>query len=72
MSGYGTVNENPDFVKAVEQCADVMMSVENAVLVPRQVKDYIFDEMEPYFTGQKDWDTCFDRLVNVLELYKDE
>ncbi len=64
--------KNPNFVKAVEQNAEVMMSVDNALLVPIQVYAYIRDEMTPYFTGAKDYDSCFDRLVNVLELYKDE
>ncbi len=63
---------NPDYVNAVEMCAEVMVNVDNAVLVPSQVKQYIVDEMNPYFTGRKDWDECYDRLVNVLELYKDE
>ncbi len=63
---------NPDYVKAVNQCAEVMISVDNAVLVPSQVMQYISEEMTPYFNGDKDWDSCFDRLVNVLELYKDE
>ncbi len=72
MSGQGTWEENPDVVKAVEQCAEVMMSVENAVLVPNEVRWYIDDEMTPYFSGEKDWDSCYNRLINVLTLYKDE
>ncbi len=61
-----------NFTKAVEMCAEVMMGVENAVLLPDQVTDYIFEEMTPYFKGDKEWDECFDRLMNVLTLYKDE
>ncbi len=72
MSAFMADTENPDFVKAVKQCAEVMMSVDNAALVPYQVKRYIRDEMTPYFSGQKDWNSCFDRLINVLTLYKDE
>ncbi len=65
-------NEDPVYIKAVEDCAELMMSVDNAVLVPYQVEKYIREEMAPYFSGDKDWDECFDRLVNVLTLYKDE
>ncbi len=72
MSGWGSGEENPDFVKAVERCAEVMTAVDNAVLVPYQVSEYIYDEMTPYFIGQKDWDECYNRLINVLTLYKDE
>ena len=33
---------------------------------------YYRDEMLPYIQGKQDFDVCFDKLVNVLELYIDE
>lgn len=77
MTGYYVDDTNPElnnpaFVNVLEQCTEVMTSVEDAVLVPRQIWKYVREEMEPYYSGSKDWESCFNRLVGVLELYKDE
>ncbi len=64
--------DDPVFARAVEECAELMMSVDNAVLVPEQVRSYIHKEMTPYFSGENEWDECYDHLINVLTLYKDE
>ncbi len=65
-------DDYPAFNSAVEQYSEVMMSVDNASLVSVQIYAYIRDEMTPYFTGEKDYDTCFERPINVLTLYKDD
>lgn len=64
--------EDSKYTESVSQCAEVMMSVNNAVLVPWQVESYVLTEMMPYINGSEEWDTCFDNLIDLLNLYKDE
>mgnify|MGYP003818745399 CR=1 FL=1 len=40
--------------------------------VSSTVEGFVWDEMEPYFTGQKSYDDCLASLKNKLELYVNE
>ena len=41
-------------------------------MLPPILLTYIKDNMEPYLRGKAAFDDCYDDLLNVLELYKDE
>lgn len=64
--------EDSKHTQSIAQCAEAMMSIENAVLVPYQVERYVLNEMIPYINGSKEWDVCFNGLIDLLNLYKDE
>ena len=46
--------------------------ITRAVMLPPILLTYIKDNMEPYLRGKAAFDDCYDDLLNVLELYKDE
>lgn len=50
----------------------VAQRVTRAVMLPPILLTYIKDNMEPYLRGKASFDDCYDDLLNVLELYKDE
>jgi hypothetical protein len=41
-------------------------------MIPPVLLTYIRDSMEPYFKNQASFDDCYNDLLNVLEIYKDE
>ena len=43
-----------------------------AVMLPPILLTYVKNNMEPYLKGKKDFEDCFKKLLNTLELYKDE
>ena len=47
-------------------------SISHSSSFPPVLYRYYRDEMLPYIQGKKDFDECFDKLMNVLELYIDE
>ena len=56
----------------LDALADAMNHIDRAFIFPPVLWTYLRDNMMPYIKDNKDFDTCFDKLVNVLELYIDE
>ena len=56
----------------LDALADAMNRIDRAFIFPPVLWTYLRDNMMPYIKDNKDFDTCFDKLVNVLELYIDE
>lgn len=46
--------------------------ITRAVMLPPILLTYVKNNMEPYLKGKKDFEDCFKKLLNTLELYKDE
>ncbi len=52
---------------------DLVLSADSANLgVPLALSGFVEEAMAPYWDGTKSYDECYDRLLNILELYKDE
>ena len=48
------------------------MDVTDAICVPAVLFQYVRDEMLPYIKGDSTFEQAFKKLMNELELYKDE
>ncbi len=48
------------------------MNVTDAVCVPAVIYRYVRDDMLPYIKGNSTYEQVFEKLMNELELYKDE
>jgi len=46
--------------------------VDNIVIVNPGLREIIETFENEYLSGQYDYDVCFDRMMNKLEIYKDE
>jgi hypothetical protein len=46
--------------------------VTRSVLLPPILKTYLKENMEPYLKNKAEFEDCYNDLLNVLELYKDE
>ncbi|MBQ5356414.1 MAG: hypothetical protein IIU08_11150, partial [Clostridia bacterium] len=46
--------------------------VTDSALLPPVLFSYLKDNMEPYLRKKADFEECFGKLMNELELYKDE
>jgi len=65
---FGSIDEN-----TVNAYAKIIMNVDSAILgIPNALQFFIIDEMTPYWEGTRSFDDCYARLVNKLEIYKDE
>ena len=51
---------------------NITIRVTRSVLLPPILKTYLKENMEPYLKNKAEFDDCFNDLLNVLELYKDE
>ena len=45
---------------------------DHAIFYSPLVYTYVRDNMMPYITGKKTYEECYKKLLNTLELYKDE
>ena len=51
---------------------NITTRVTRSVLLPPILKTYLKDNMEPYLKNKAEFEDCFNDLLNVLEIYKDE
>ena len=51
---------------------DLLLDYDHAYCKSRVLTRYVRDEMMPYIQGQKSFEDCYKKLMNTLELYKDE
>ena len=58
----------------VESFWQLMESVTDSVILPTVIRNYIIQDMKPYITSKdgSNYDKQFAKLMNELELYKDE
>lgn len=58
----------------VESFWQLMESVTDSVILPTVIRNYIINDMKPYITSKdgSNYDKQFTKLMNELELYKDE
>ena len=50
----------------------VLTEEDYIALIPEVIERYLILEMMPYVRGKKDWDDCYKRFLNTLELYASE
>ncbi|MBQ4354272.1 MAG: hypothetical protein IJC71_05200, partial [Clostridia bacterium] len=55
-----------------EPLIEKMQNITRAFVSPAIIRRYLKLEMQPYLTGTRSFDDCFDNLKNTIELYKDE
>ncbi len=58
--------------KQLQLLTEYAQNADAGYFIPQIVLDYVREEMTPYINGTKTYEECYDRLVNVLTLYKDE
>jgi len=56
----------------VDSFEGIVNSVDNIVIVNPGLREIIETFENEYLSGQYDYDVCFDRMMNKLEIYKDE
>jgi hypothetical protein len=49
-----------------------MSNFDRVCIRPPVLLQSVWDEMKPYIKGNKPFDDCYKKLLNMLELYKDE
>jgi ABC-type sugar transport system, periplasmic component len=62
----------PISAEETEAFYDITTRVTRSVLLPPILRTYLKDNMEPYLKKKAEYDDCFNDLLNVLKLYKDE
>ena len=62
----------PISAEETEAFYDITTRVTRSVLLPPILQTYLKDNMEPYLKKKAEFDDCFNDLLNVLKLYKDE
>ena len=62
----GWVEENIPGLK------EILLDFDHAYLHQPLISQYVRDSMLPYVTGTKTFEDCYKKLLNTLELYKDE
>ncbi|MBR5680361.1 MAG: hypothetical protein IKX19_06875, partial [Clostridia bacterium] len=62
----------PISAEETEAFFSITTRVTRSVLLPPILKTYLKENMEPYLKNKAEFDDCFNDLLNVLELYKDE
>ena len=51
---------------------EIMSNFDRVCIRPPVLLQSVWDEMKPYIKGNKPFDDCYKKLLNMLELYKDE
>ena len=62
----------PISAEETEAFYDITTRVTRSVLLPPILKTYLKDNMEPYLKKKAEFEDCYNDLLNVLKLYKDE
>jgi ABC-type glycerol-3-phosphate transport system substrate-binding protein len=61
------------YEEIISEQMDMLINVDSAKLVSRiPYREFLMEEMMPYFKDTKSFDDCYSRLVNKLELYASE
>ncbi len=72
--GSSYIEEYPDFITEadIQYFLDTSMAVSDAAMRPTVIYNDVMDNMTPYIEGKDAYEKCLGRLMNELELYKDE
>lgn len=62
----------PISAEETEAFYDITTRVTRSVLLPPILQTYLKDNMEPYLKKKAEFEDCYNDLLNVLKLYKDE
>ena len=65
---YGFAVSEEDYNPLIEKC----FNVTRAFASPSIMRRYLKLELQPYITGKRSFDDCYDNLYTTIELYKDE
>ena len=72
-SAAKTIMENQGYPdERIDAIAETLNAIDRAYMLPPIQWIYLRDHMMPYIEENKDFDTCFDKLINVLKLYIEE
>ena len=69
---WGLDIEDPEEQKLLDEFVELWSSPTNAQRLPDTVSRYINLELMPYVKGEKQWNDCYKRFMNTLELYASE
>ena len=59
--------------RSKEEILDALTErITRAVMLPPILLTYVKKNMEPYLKGKTDFEDCWKKLLNTLEIYKDE
>ena len=56
----------------VDDTESYLKDFDHAIFYSPLIYTYVRDNMMPYITGKKTYEECYKKLLNTLELYKDE
>jgi len=56
----------------VDQAEEYLTNFDHAIFYSPLIYQYVRDSMMPYITGKDSYEKCLGKLLNTLELYKDE
>jgi len=59
-------------ISVVDMAEEYLKSFDHAIFYSPLIYQYVRDSMMPYITGQQSYEDCRNKLLNILELYKDE
>ena len=61
-----------DVLNTIPGLEDLLNNFDHGHIRPPVLYRYVWDAMNPYINGNKSFDDCYKKLLNTLELYKDE
>ena len=70
--GQDTEIQLVGYEQSYPMAEEYLTSFDRAIFYSPLIFQYVRDNMMPYITGKDSYEKCLGKLLNALELYKDE